>query len=187
MQKTQTKTGSHWCLLPSELPSRWKMWEGRFNCCPLFRERQTLIHTLNNCEIALGQRRYNERWWSPAKYSQCCEKKGIPHHQLHCWPWRPPTASLFTLQPLTYAQTWCVGWLREAVIVCRAVCFETSFEEARERKCVRVCACVYVCVCVCAVCVCACVCVWQVQGPNEISSSVQGSWSAKYVSNIDSL
>jgi len=29
--------------------------------CPLCGERQTLIHTLNNCEVALDQRRYNER------------------------------------------------------------------------------------------------------------------------------
>ena len=36
----------------------WKKEES--DCCPHYRERQTLIHTLNNCEVALGQRRYNE-------------------------------------------------------------------------------------------------------------------------------
>ena len=38
------------------------LWKKKPNdSCPLCGERQTLVHTLNNCKVALDQRRYNKR------------------------------------------------------------------------------------------------------------------------------
>ena len=57
----------------------------------------------------------------------------LPHNATLLPTWRLPITSHFTLHPLTYVQTWSGGmtpqWLAELT-----VCFETSFEEARERK-----------------------------------------------------
>ena len=61
----------------------WKKKES--DCCPLCGERQTLIHALNNCEVALGQRRYNERHDEVLRnIANAVAKKLPPHHQVHC-------------------------------------------------------------------------------------------------------
>ena len=66
-----------------------------------------------------------------------------------------------------------LGWLRSSYGLQSCLLWDIIWGGKREE----------VCACVC-LCVCVCVCVWQAQGPNEISSSVQGSWSAKYMCQI---
>ena len=112
----------------------WKKKES--DCCPPCGERQTLIHMLNNCEVALGQRRYNECHDEVLQSIANAVKKKLP-------PTTNFTADLETTYcfPLHIAPTdlrpdmvWWDDSQKQLWLAELTVCFETSFEEARERK-----------------------------------------------------
>ena len=112
----------------------WKKKES--DCCPLCRERQTLIHTLNNCEVALGQRRYNERHDEVLRSIANAVKKKLPTttnftadlETTYCFPLHIAATDLRP-DMVWWDDSQKQLWLAELT-----VCFETSFEEARERK-----------------------------------------------------
>ena len=97
---------------------------------------QTLIHTLNNCEVALGQHRYNECHDEVLQCIANTVKKKLPPttnftadlETTYCFPLHiTPSDVRPDMVWWDYSQKQL--WLAELT-----VCFETSFEEARERK-----------------------------------------------------
>ena len=113
------------------------LWKKKPNdSCPLCGERQTLVHTLNNCKVALDQRRYNKRHDEvlqaiantvaeklPSTTSFTTDLGDTYQFPLHITP--------TTLRP---DMVWWDDDQKQLVIIELTVCFETSFEAAVERK-----------------------------------------------------
>ena len=108
------------------------LWKKESDCCPLCRERQTLIHTLNNCEVALDQHRYNERHDEVLRSIANAIAKKLP-------PATNFTADLeatYHIAPTDLCPdiVWWDDSHKQLWLAELTFCFETSFEEARERK-----------------------------------------------------
>ena len=104
--------------------------------CPLCGERQTLIHVLNNCKVALDRRRYNERHDRVLQILANAVVKKLPsttnltmdlgdtyQFPLHITP--------TTLRP---DMVWWDDGQKQLWIAELTICFETSFEAAAGRK-----------------------------------------------------
>ena len=117
--------------------SVWRREAGLSSECKLCHQRQTLLHVLNNCKVALDLRRYNQRHDSILQVI-------VNSLQSHCPPDHQITADLPNtnyLFPPTAASTDLrpdlVVWSdsqRVLVLAELTVCFETNFVDASRRK-----------------------------------------------------
>jgi hypothetical protein len=112
----------------------WKKKES--HACPLCREKQTLIHVLNSCEVALEQRRYNQRHDGVLRVIASAVRKCLPETT-------SLTADLdsnyqFPLHIISTDLRPDIVWWNDSekeLCLCElTVCFETSFREAAQRK-----------------------------------------------------
>ena len=105
--------------------------------CKLCGKKQTLLHVLNNCEVALNLRRYNTRHdrilqlivtaaqaYSPASYQLVAD---LPEDQYHFPSHITPTDLRPDIVLWSDSQ-------RTLNIIELTVCYETGFEEAADRK-----------------------------------------------------
>ena len=115
----------------------WRMGQGISDKCKLCERKQTLIHVLNDCPIALKLRRYNHRHDSVltkiVEFVETCSLENTTIiYDLPDNPYQfPPHISTTDLRPDI------VIWsnsTKELTIVELTVCFETSFNEAISRK-----------------------------------------------------
>ena len=104
--------------------------------CKLCGERQTLCHILNNCKTALKLRRYNARHDQVLQTITKFMKQQVSEDMkvvadLEQQYQFPPSLAFADLRPDLVAYS-CLA--KTAIIVELTVCFETNFQDAKERK-----------------------------------------------------
>ena len=115
----------------------WRHEAGLSSQCKLCGQRQTLLHVLNHCPVALDMRRYNERHDMVLQVIFKFLSKQSPesHHVIADLPlstYTFPTAIALTdLRPdlVLWSDT-----LKEVTLVELTVCYETNFADAVRRK-----------------------------------------------------
>ena len=117
--------------------SVWMKEAGLSDQCKLCNHRQTLLHVLNHCQVALELRRYNQRHDNILRViveslqNQCQPEYKITADLPNTSYNFPPTAASTDLRPDL------VVWndsQRVLVLAELTVCFETNFEDASQRK-----------------------------------------------------
>ena len=110
-------------------------WKRNDDVCPLCGNRQTLIHVLNICPVALQSRRYNHR-------HDAVLRKIVATVSNHLLPTEALTSDLSDYQfPHHIVPTslrpdivWCDDRKKKLSLLELTICFETSFDEAAEYK-----------------------------------------------------
>ena len=113
------------------------VWQGHPSECKLCGRRQTLLHVLNNCSVALGLRRYNMRHDDVLKVIfNFLQTYLPPNHSIVADLGQTP----YTFPPHIASRPDIVIWNdqdRTVVLLELTVCFETNFVKAYERKTIR--------------------------------------------------
>ena len=115
----------------------WRRSEGLSSNCKLCGERQTLVHVLNHCQVALDLRRYNARHDAVLEVIDQFVRENCS----------PDVEAITDLPAYDYIFPACIAptdlrpdvvlWSpaqKSAVLVELTVCYETNFEDAHRRK-----------------------------------------------------
>ena len=117
--------------------SMWRREAGLSSLCKLCGKRQTLLHVLNHCQVALELRRYNQRHDNVLQVIvESLQSQCPPQYQIMADPpdstyHFPSTVASTDLRPdlVVWSDTQQVLVLAELT-----VCFETNFVDASQRK-----------------------------------------------------